>query len=127
MFDRIIEYREMQQLRKDQRVKQQRRQLFIFLGVLGTLLLVLLAINAATSPNSSDAKTPERVKTVQMVPTEITQETQETPEMQDIQAFADAVTKPLDTLSDEDLDLIGSKAGDPCYEANAMLPADQMI
>jgi hypothetical protein len=47
--------------------------------------------------------------------------------MQDIQAFADAVTKPLDTLSDEDLDLIGRKAKDPCYETNAILPKEQML
>lgn len=123
MFQRIAEYREMQQLRKDHRAQQQRRQLFIFLGVLGALLMVLIVIEAVMPGTPTAAKPTEQTKSVQMVSTVDPQET----ETQDIQAFADAVTKPLGTLSEEDLALIDRKAKDPCYETNAMLPKDQML
>ena len=124
MFHRFVEYREMQQLRKDHRAQQRRRQLFTFLGVLGTLLMVLIMIELAMPAKPTAAKAPEPTKSVQVVPAA---ESQETQELQDIQAFADAITKPLGTLTSDDLNLMDSKAKDPCYESNAMLPKDQMI
>jgi len=127
MFHRFVEYREMQQLRKDHRAQQRRRQLFTFLGVLGTLLMVLIVIEVAIPAKptvAAPAKTTEITESVKTVPDA---DPQDMPELQDIQAFAEAVTKPLDTLSDADLALVKSKANDPCYEANAVLPKDQMI
>jgi hypothetical protein len=124
MFQRFTEYREMQQLRKDHLAQQRRRQLFTFLGVLGSLLIVLVVIEMAMPAKptaASPAKTTEVTESIKAAPTVEVQAVKE------IEAFADAVTKPLDTLSEDDLALVHNKAKDPCFETNAMLPKDQMI
>jgi hypothetical protein len=119
MFNRIIEYREMQQLRKDHRIKQQRRHLFIFLGVLGGLLLVLVVIEMAMPAKptaASPAKTTEVTEPIKAAPTVETQEVQE------IEAFADAVTKPLDTLSEDDLALVQTRPRIPALKPTPCCP-----
>lgn len=107
MIKRYTEYREMQQLRKDHLAKQKMRYLLLFLAILGALLLGMSVIEAV--------KPAEPVKTTVSV------------KHQEIEKFADMVTKPLETFTKEDLALLDAKAEDPCYAKNAMLPKAEMI
>lgn len=122
MFSKIIEYREMQQLRKDHLAQKKMRQALIFFGICVALLLVMSVV---------DAMKPAPVKPVKhsihspSKPAAFSDAQQQ--ELDDIKQFAVAVTKPLETLDQDDLDLVQSKAGDPCYENNTQLPADKMV
>lgn len=109
MLKRYTEYREMQQLRKDHLAKQKMRHLLILLAILGVLLLGMSVIKAI--------KLAEPVKSVSTVSVK----------HQEIEKFANMVTKPADTLTAEDLALLNAKAEDPCYAKNAMLPKTEMI
>lgn len=111
MLKQYIEYREMQQLRKDHLAKQKRKQALILIAIFGALILVMGVIGMA-KPAEPVTQTPAAAVSNHQ---------------REIEKFADVVTKPVDTLSSEDLDFIGSKAGDPCYEKNAMLPREEMI
>lgn len=117
MIKRYMEYREMQQLRKDHLMKQRLRMMFIIMAILGVVLLATYAVEAVmpTAPAKSAVTTSSAISSANQQ------------EMQDIQEFADTVTKPLDELEQEDLDLMEAKANDPCYEKNATLPREQMI
>src|SRR3954470_6610137 len=114
MFNRYMEYKETRQFRQAQAISQNRRQLFVLFPIMGTLLVAISAVKAVMPTEPAKSAVPSVLTTQQK-------------ELQDIQRFAVVVTKPLDTLTSEDLDLVGSKAHDPCYESNAMLPAEQMV
>jgi hypothetical protein len=120
MFKRIIEHREMQQLRKDHLAKQRMRYTLIALVIMIPMFAVLAVIEAATpaEPVKAEAKTAESVPTVSAANQQ---------EIQDIESFAYIVTKPLDELKSSEIDLMGEKASDPCYEKNALLPREEMI
>jgi hypothetical protein len=117
MIKKLIEHREYQQLRKDQRNEKKMKQAGILLLVGLTLLLAVGAMEKLY-PES---------KPVAAVPAPVTASTPASSEAEDIEHFATVVTQPLETLSTEDLDFVGSKAGDPCYENNASLPPEEMI
>src|SRR4051812_5301798 len=113
MFNRYIEAREMRQFRKAQEASQKRRMLFILLAVMGAVL-VAISVGKAVMPT-------EPVKTaVSKTESPATQQ-----ERQDIQEFAVVVTKPLDTLTPEDFQLITSKENDPCYNASVGVKLNQ--
>jgi cell division protein FtsB len=114
MFDRFFEYKEAQQFRKDRMRRRNMRYLVIFMAILGAVFVVVSIVNAISPPAKSATK--------QTVSTQIVSK-----QKQEIKEFADIVTKPLDTLTKEDLDLVDAKADDPCYAKNAKLPQDQMI
>lgn len=111
MFNRYIEAREMRQFRKAQEASQKRRMLFILLAVMGAVL-VAISVGKAVMPA-------EPVKAAVSIPTATQQE------RQDIQEFAVVVTKPLDTLTPEDFQLITSKENDPCYNASVGVKLNQ--
>jgi hypothetical protein len=117
MFKRYTEYREMQQLRKDHLAKQKMRYALIFMAVMGTLLVAMMVVEAVSKP-SSPTKTAEVVSAISAANQQ---------EIQDIESFAYIVTKPLDELKSSEIDLMGEKASDPCYEKNALLPREEMI
>jgi hypothetical protein len=115
MFKTYTEYRETQQLRKDHLAQQNRRYALIAMAILIPLFAILAVV---------EAKTPDApAKPVPVVSPANQQE------RQDIEEFADDITKPAYTLSSDDLDFVGEKAKDPCYEksADALLPKEQMI
>lgn len=126
MFDRFLEYREAQQFRKARQRRQNIRYLIMFSAVLLVLLLGAYVVDAVKPAEATDTKP---VATAPNQPE--VQETQEIQEEQqvtsEIERFAYIVTKPMDTLTSEDIDFMGEKAKDPCYEKNAMLPRDQMV
>jgi len=113
MFKRYTEYRETQQLRKDHLAKQKMRYALIALLIMVPLFAVLAVVEASAPA--------EPVKTAPAVSPANQQETRE------IEEFAYIVTKPLDELTSEDIDLMGKHSKDPCYEKNALLPREQMI
>lgn len=115
MLKRYIEYREMQQLRKDHLRKQNLRNLAIMASALVVLLVGTYVVKAFRPVESSQAAKPTG-------PSLVSQK-----EMQEIEEFATAVTKPMGELTKEDLDLVGAKAKDPCYDKNAQLPQEQMM
>jgi hypothetical protein len=119
MFKQYREYREMQQLRKDHLKKQKLRYGLIFFAIAITLLLAMAVVEGITPA--------EPAKSASTQYQETPQETQDRQERQEIEEFALAVTKPLHTLTREDLDLVGAKAKDPCYEKNATLPQEEMV
>jgi hypothetical protein len=116
MLKRYTEYREMQQLRKDHLKKQRMRYGLIFFAIMGVLLIAISVVEAV-SP-AAPAKSTAKVSTVDQ---------QKMQEKQEIQEFAYIVTKPIDELTSEEIDAMGAKAGDPCYEKNALLPEDEMV
>ena len=118
MIKRYIEYREMQQLRKDHLRKQSMRYLLVFFAIMGTILLVTYAVDAFKPAEMAKSTSVESVSTVSAAEQQKTQE---------IEEFAYIVTKPLGDLTDEDFDFIDTKAKDPCYEKYAMLSSEQMI
>jgi DNA-directed RNA polymerase specialized sigma24 family protein len=115
MLERILDHRERQQIRKARQRKQTMRYGVIFFAI----ALVVLAVGAVMEA-ASPAEEPKVAKPAG--PSVAQQE-----EMYEIEEFADAVTKPLEELSSEDLDLVSEKAEDPCYEENSMLPQDEMV
>lgn len=120
MVKRYLEYREMQQLRKDHLRKQSLRYLLILMAILGVVLAATYMVEAI--------KPTEPVKSVKPVAAVApTQNLEDIEEIQDIEEFADIVTKSADKLTSEDLDLLTVKAKDPCYEKNVMLPQEQMM
>lgn len=116
MFKQIVEYREMQQLRKDHLMQKKQRMMFVILAILGVVLLATYVVKTVIPTNP--VKAAAAVSTVDAAKQQ---------EMSDIQEFAGAVAKPLEDLKKEDLDLVDSKAEDPCYAKNTQLPADEMI
>ena len=123
MFKQYMEHREFRQLRKDHLAKQKRRQALIIFAVLGAILAAMAVVELATKTEPS-----KPVAAVSKVATQETQEIQnEQQETSDIERFALIVTKPLETLTGEDLDFIGEKEDDPCYASNTQLPRDQMV
>jgi hypothetical protein len=113
MFKNIIEYRETQQYRKDQKQKQKLKYGLVLFAILGVLLIATTAVEAMTPTKPPTAST--------------TVATTEQQELQEIQAFATAVTKPLDQLTKEDLDLVDAHDEDPCYADNVKLPSELMV
>lgn len=113
MFKNIIEYRETQQYRKDQKQKQKLKYGLVLFAILSVLLIVTTAVEAMSPA--------EPVKPATVVATT------EQPEIEEIQAFATAVTKPLDQLTKEDLDLVDAHDEDPCYADNVKLPSELMV
>lgn len=99
MFKHYYEAREMRQLRKAQAALQKRQQLFILVGIL-VVLMVVISVSKALMPTepakSAVSKPNPRV-------------------VADIQEYADVVTKPLETLTQRDLDLVTRRENDPCY------------
>lgn len=117
MIKRIIEHREYQQLRREQMMKTKMRQAMFIVP----LLLVLLIAGGIVSEMKKTAPTETKPVSAVSTPTTSSQEAQ------DIEKFSVIVTKPLETLSSEDLDFVGVKAEDPCYADNTSLPSDEMI
>ena len=123
MLKQYIEYRETQQLRKDHLNKQKQRQALIIIGVLGALLALVMFVKAL-SP-AEPVATP--ATPVVSGATAAQPEQQSQAVVQDAEKFAVIVTKPLDTLTSEDLDFIDTKADDPCYADNTQLPKAEMV
>ena len=127
MIERLIEYREGQQFRKDRLRKQNQKRALLILVPCMAILLVVAGISAIMGEEkpvtvAKAVSTPSQVsEPVEVVPS-VDEE-----EIDDIEQFAYIVTKPLDQLTSEDLDFVESKAKDPCYETYAGLPNDQMI
>lgn len=115
MFKNIIEYRETQQYRKDQKQKQKLQYGLVLFAILAVLLIATTAV---------EAMTPSKAVKPTVSTTVATTDQQET---QEIQAFATAVTKPLDQLTKEDLDLVDAHDEDPCYADNVKLPSELMV
>ena len=86
------------------------------MAALGAILVVMAVVDTFKPAEPSKASTP-----VSAVSPAVQQEKQE------IEQFAYIVTKPLDELTSEDIDFMGVKAKDPCYEKYAELPSEQMI
>lgn len=116
MFKQIVEYREMQQLRKDHLMQKKQRMMFVILAILGVVLLATYVVKTVMPTNP--VKAAAAVSTVDAAKQQ---------ELSDIEEFADIVTKPSDQLESTDFDLVGKKAHDPCYEKNALLPREEMI
>jgi hypothetical protein len=127
MLERLIEYREGQQFRKDRKKKQDQKRALMILVPCMAILLVAAGISAVVGgeepvPVVKAVATPSPASE----PVEIAPSVDEE-EIDDIEHFAYIVTKPLDELTSEDLDFVESKAEDSCYARYAGLPNDQMI
>lgn len=123
MFKQIIEYREMQQLRKDHLMKQRQRMMFIIIPVLCVVLLASYIVDAVKP--SEPVKAATTSQSTQEVPTMSDSVKQQ--ELSNIEEFAYMVTHPVDEMQSGDLDLLDDKANDPCYEKNAQLPEEEMV
>lgn len=137
MFKRYMEYKEtkefnkeMKRIRKHQERKQKLRILIISSGVMVAMFAALLGIELATPPEAAKSDSTVSVETQQETPQAeqeleaIQAEQQATSE---IEKFAYIITKPLEDLTSEEIDFMGTKAGDPCYEKNALLPEEEMV
>ena len=110
MIERLIEYQETRQFRKDRQRKQNMRYLTMMFAVLGVILVVVYIVDAFTPAEPS---TPAP--------------TVSTSDKQDIEKFAYVITKPVADLTSEEIDFMGVKAKDPCYEKYALLSAERMV
>lgn len=102
-IEQLLDYRERQQIRKDRLQKRNLRYLTIFFAV---LLVLLLGAYAVDGLSPKEAK-PVAAKTVQQQ------------ELQKIDEFVSIMTKPVESVTQEDIDFIDTLEGDPCYEKNA--------
>lgn len=113
MIKRWIEHREYQQLRKDHMDEKKLRQAGIVI-LAGLVLLFAVGAMEKLFPEPKPVKAPSVVKVVPQ-------------KALDAERFATLVTMPVEQLSSEDLDFIGSKTGNPCYEPYVQLSHDDMV
>ena len=86
------------------------RYLMTLLAILGAVLVVVYIVDAFTP-----AEAPKSISTISPS------------DRQDIEKFAYIITKPMADLTSEEIDFMGVKAKDPCYEKYALLPAERMV
>ena len=110
MIERLIEYQETRQFRKDRQRRQNMRYLTMMFAVLGVILVVVYIVDAFTPAEPS---TPAPTVSIS--------------DKQDIEKFAYVITKPVADLTSEEIDFMGDKAKDPCYEKYALLSAERMV
>lgn len=106
MIERLIEYRESQQYRKDRLTKEKMRLAWKLFVVCLAVLMVAAAIESAQPDKPAKAAAVPTAKQL---------------EIQKIDKFVNVVTMPIDQLSDEDLTLLDSVSKDPCYEQNVQV------
>lgn len=114
MLDRILDHRERQQIRKARQRKQSMRYAIIFFAI----ALVMLAVGAVVE----SGKPAEAAKTAKPTGPSVAHQQ----EMDEIEEFVDIVTKPIDELTSEEIDLMGEKAEDPCYAQNVEVEQGMM-
>ena len=122
MLKHYTEYRETQQLRKDHLAQKKQRQAFLIVSILGALLTLVMIVKAVTPAEPVTAATPIVQPVTAATPAEIPVEA-----TAEAEQFAVIVTKPLETLTSDDLDFMTEKAEDPCYASNVQLPREEMI
>jgi len=127
MIDRIIEYREAQQFRKDRLRRQNQKRALLILVPCMVILLIGAGISAIVgkeepAPVAKAVATPSQVSE----PVEVAPSVDET-EIEEIEQFAYIMTKPIEDVTGDELDFMGEKAEDPCYEKYSLLPVERMI
>lgn len=108
MLERILDHRERQQIRKARQRKQAMRYGAIFFAIALVVLAAGAVLEAASPAEETKAATPVA---------EVSSANQQ--DLQEIDEFVDIMTKPIDELTSEEIDLMGEKAEDPCYAQNA--------
>ena len=124
MIERIIEYREAQQFRKDRKRKQdQKRALMVLVPC-----MVILLIGAGISAIMGKEK-PVPVAKAVSTPSQVSEPVVAVPPVdeEEIERFAYIMTKPIEDVTGDELDFMGEKAEDPCYERYSLLPAKRMV
>jgi hypothetical protein len=118
MIERLIEYREGQQFRKDRKRKQDQKRALLILVPCMIILLIGAGISAVIG---GEKPAPVAKAVATPAPTVSSEEEEE------IEEFAYIMTKPIEDVTDDELDFMGEKAEDPCYEQYSLLPAERMI
>jgi hypothetical protein len=124
MIERLIEYKEAREFRKERKRKQDQKRALMVLVPCMAILLIGAGISAIMgkeepAPVVKAVATPSQVsKPVEVVPSVNEEE---------IEKFAYIMTKPIEDVTGDELEFMGEKAEDPCYEQYSLLPAERMV
>ena len=124
MIERLIEYQEGTQFRKDRKRKQDQKRALIIL----VPCMVILLIGAGISAIVGEEKPVSVVKAV-ATPSQASEPVEVVPSVdeEEIEQFAYIRTKPIEDVTSDELDFMGEKAEDPCFERYSLLPVERMI
>jgi hypothetical protein len=125
MIERIIEYKEAREFRKDRKRRQDQKRALMVLVPCMVILLIGAGISALVGKEEKPVPAAQTVATPSQAsePVEVVPSVDE----EEIEQFAYIMTKPIEDVTGDELEFMGEKAEDPCFERYSLLPVERMI